>query len=283
MMRNSKGPYELVHFESEGVTLEERVIGKEAPHLNKRKVAIVTGGGQGIGKAIVKRLLENRLCVVLAEIDREAGRETLEEYHSLGQCVFMHADITDEAAVKAVVRETVDCFGRLDAMINNAGIFVSKRLEKVSLAEWNRVLAVNLTGAFLCAKFAAPHLAKSAGAIVNIASTRALMSEPDTEAYAASKGGVVALTHALALSLGPGVRVNCISPGWIDVSGWKKRRARRATTLSERDHGQHPAGRVGRPEDIASLTAYLISPEAAFVTGANVIVDGGMTRKMIYL
>jgi NAD(P)-dependent dehydrogenase (short-subunit alcohol dehydrogenase family) len=195
----------------------------------------------------------------------------------------MHADVSDEAAVKTVIKETIASFRRLDTLINNAGIFISKPLSKLSLAEWNRVLGVNLTGAFLCAKYAAQHLAKSKGSIVNIASTRALMSEPDTEAYSASKGGIVALTHALALSLGPDVRVNCISPGWIDVSGWKKRRTARAARLSEMDHKQHPAGRVGRPEDIASLAAYLISPEAGFITGADFVVDGGMTRKMIYV
>ena len=251
--------------------------------MDKGKVAIVTGGGQGIGKAIVKRLLEGGLRVVIAEMDEEAGRETLEEYHVLGECVFMQADISDEAAVKAVVRETVASFRRVDALINNAGIFINKPLVKVSLAEWNRVLGINLTGTFLCAKYSAPHLAKTKGSIVNIASTRALMSEPDTYAYSASKGGVVALTHSLALSLGPAVRVNCISPGWIDVSGWKKRRSRQAAKLSEMDHKQHPAGRVGRPEDIASLAAYLLSNEAGFITGANFVVDGGMTRKMIYV
>jgi NAD(P)-dependent dehydrogenase (short-subunit alcohol dehydrogenase family) len=250
--------------------------------MDKGRVAIVTGGGQGIGKAIVKRLLGDGLRVVIAEIDEEAGRETLEEYHGLGECIFMHADISDEAAVKAVVRETIASFRRVDALINNAGIFINKPLAKMSLAEWNRVLSINLTGTFLCAKYSAPHLAKTKGSMVNIASTRTLMSEPDTVAYSASKGGVVALTHSLALSLGPDVRVNCISPGWIDVSGWKKRDAMRAAKLSEMDHRQHPAGRVGRPEDIAALAAYLISPEAGFITGANFIVDGGMTRKMIY-
>ena len=251
--------------------------------MDKARVAIVTGGGQGIGKGIVKRLLEDGLRVVFVEMDEEAGRETLQEYHGLGDCVYMHADISDEAAVKTVVKETIKCFRQLDALINNAGMFIGKPLAKLSLAEWNRVLSVNLTGTFLCAKYSGPHLAKTGGAIVNIASTRALMSEPDTEAYSASKGGVVALTHALAVSLGPGVRVNCISPGWIDVSGWKKRRARLAVKLTEMDHKQHPAGRVGRPEDIASLAAYLISPEAGFLTGANFTVDGGMTRKMIYV
>jgi NAD(P)-dependent dehydrogenase (short-subunit alcohol dehydrogenase family) len=144
------------------------------------------------------------------------------------------------------------------------------------------VLAVNLTGPLLCAKHAASYLRKARGSIVNIASTRAFMSEPDTEAYSASKGGIAALTHSLAMSLGPEVRVNCISPGWIDTGSWKKTSRRRQETLSEADHGQHPAGRVGRPEDIASLAAFLASPQASFITGANFMVDGGMTRKMIY-
>jgi NAD(P)-dependent dehydrogenase (short-subunit alcohol dehydrogenase family) len=249
--------------------------------MDKGRVAIVTGGGQGIGKAIVKRLLDQAWRVVIAEMDEEAGRATLEEYHLLGESVFMHVDISDEAAVRAAVRETIASFRRLDALVNNAGVFINKPLAKLILAEWNRVLSVNLTGTFLCSKYAAPHLAKTRGSIVNIASTRALMSESDTEAYSASKGGIVALTHSLALSLGPEVRVNCISPGWIEVSGWKKK-GRGAAVLSEMDHKQHPAGRVGRPEDIASLAAYLISAEAGFITGANFVVDGGMTRNMIY-
>jgi NAD(P)-dependent dehydrogenase (short-subunit alcohol dehydrogenase family) len=251
--------------------------------INKAKVAIVTGGGQGIGKAIVKKLLDDGWRVIIAEMDEEAGRETLEEYHERGECILIHADISEEAAVKGMIRETTASFRRLDALINNAGIFLNKPLAKINLSEWNRVISVNLTGAFLCAKYSAPQLAMNKGAIVNIASTRAFMSEPDSEAYAASKGGVVALTHSLALTLGSDVRVNCISPGWIDVSGWKKRRTKRPAKLSEFDHKQHPAGRVGRPEDIASLVAYLISSDAGFITGANFIVDGGMTRKMIYL
>ena len=250
--------------------------------MNKGKVAIVTGGGQGIGRAIVKRLLTDGMRVVIAEMDEEAGRETLEEYHGLGESVFTRVDISNEAEVKAVVRETVASFRRVDVLINNAGIFINKPISRVSLAEWNRVIEVNLSGTFLCAKYSAPHLARSRGSIVNIASTRSLMSEPHTEAYSASKGGVVTLTHSLALSLGPEVRVNCISPGWIEVGGWKKRRSKGAVRLSETDHKQHPAGRVGTPEDIASLTAYLISAEAGFITGANFVVDGGMTRKMIY-
>jgi len=108
------------------------------------------------------------------------------------------------------------------------------------------------------------------------------MSEASTEAYSASKGGVVALTHALAVSLGPGIRVNCISPGWIETGPWKKKSQRNTVDLSEEDHLQHPAGRVGTPEDISSLVLYLVSTEASFLTGSNLIADGGMTRKMIY-
>src|SRR5690606_1123816 len=136
---------------------------------------------------------------------------------------------------------------------------------------------------FLCSKHAIPALRRSHGAIVNIASTRALQSEPHSEAYAASKGGLVALTHAMAISLGPAIRVNCISPGWIAVADWRKASKRVLLELRPEDHAQHPVGRVGRPEDVAELVTYLISPRAGFVTGQNFVLDGGMTRKMIYL
>jgi len=250
--------------------------------MEKRKVAVVTGGGQGIGKAIVKKLLQVGWRVVFAEMDAEAGRETLQEYHSLGELVFIHADISDETAVKAIINETAETFKRIDTLINNAGIMIRKPIAKLSLAEWNKVIGVNLTGAFLCSKYAAPYLSKSKGSIINIASTRALMSEPDTEAYSATKGGIVALTHALALSLGPKVRVNCVSPGWIETCEWQKKRNRKTAKHSERDNMQHPAGRVGTPEDISSLVAYLLSDNSGFITGANFVVDGGMTRKMVY-
>jgi len=247
------------------------------------KVAIVTGGGQGIGKAIAKKFLENHISVVIAEIDESAGKETEEEYLSLGEIKFIKTDVSKEEQVKNMVEETVNTFGKINYLINNAGIGINKHISELTLEEWNRVLGVNLTGAFLCSKYAYPYLKKEKGVIINIASTRAFMSEPNTEAYSASKGGIYALTHALAISLGPDIRVNCISPGWIEVSEWKKKSLRKPAELTELDHKQHPAGRVGRPEDIASLVLYLISDEAGFITGANFIVDGGMTRKMIYL
>jgi NAD(P)-dependent dehydrogenase (short-subunit alcohol dehydrogenase family) len=249
----------------------------------KEKVAIITGGAQGIGKAIAKTFLGKGCRTVIADIDLEAGGETVEEYAKLGKIDFIPVDISCEKEVGKLIDMTATRFTRLDILINNAGISANRPLENLPLEEWNRVIGVNLTGPFLCAKHAAPYLRERSGAIVNIASTRAFMSEPGTEAYSASKGGIAALTHALALSLGPDVRVNCISPGWIDVRGWKKRSHRDHSELSEADHSQHPAGRVGKPEDIAALAAFLASGEASFITGANFIVDGGMTRKMIYV
>ncbi len=244
--------------------------------------AIVTGGGQGIGKAIAKRLLEKGVAVIIADSDGEAGEETVAEYRPLGDIHFALCDVSDEGHVRRLIGDAIDQHQRLHALINNAGIGRFKPLAETTLADWNAVIGINLTGAFLCAKFAAPHLKAARGAIVNIASTRALMSEPGTEAYAASKGGIVALTHALAISLGPEVRVNCISPGWIEVGDWKKRSERVIPEHSERDRRQHPVGRIGIPDDIAGLVEYLISPAAGFITGANFIVDGGMTRKMVY-
>jgi hypothetical protein len=143
---------------------------------NRGKVAVITGGGQGIGKAVARRLLESGMKVVIAEIDEEAGRETVEEFRDRGEIMFISADIADEKAVQSMISGTIHRFRKLDALINNAAISINKPMSDLSLAEWNRVLSVNLTGAFLCSKYAAPYLRESNGVIINIASTRALMS-----------------------------------------------------------------------------------------------------------
>ena len=245
------------------------------------KVALVTGGAQGIGKGIAALLAARGYRVVAADRDAEAGRDL-----DIPEVFFLQCDVSREPSVRRCIATVVRRFGALNALINNAGLAdpASGPLEKLPLAEWNRRIGVNLTGVFLMTKHAAPHLRAARGAVVNIASTRALQSEPGTEAYAASKGGVVALTHAMAMTLAPEVRVNCVSPGWIDVSGeWKKRSARRPLRLSRADHAQHPVGRAGRPEDVAELVAYLVSEAAGFATGQNFVLDGGMTKKMIYV
>ncbi|MCG8416626.1 MAG: SDR family oxidoreductase [Proteobacteria bacterium] len=246
------------------------------------KSALVTGAGRGIGRAIARRLLELGARVSLVDVDEAAVRDAVAEYG--GDTIAIRADVTEEGAVAGAVSTSVDTFGGLDIAVNNAAISTATAapIARLSLSYWRRVLDTNLTGPMLVSKYAAPHLARRNGAIVNLASTRALQSEPNSEAYATSKGGLVALTHALAISLGPAVRVNCISPGWIDTSEWEIRGQRKMPDLSPQDHQQHPAGRVGRAEDVADLCAWLVSDAATFITGQNLIVDGGMTRKMIY-
>lgn len=249
-------------------------------HRGKR--VLVTGGAQGIGRAVCRAFLDAGARVAFLDRDGEAVAETEADLGGGEHVLGLVADVSDEARVNTAVDQVVRALGGLDVLVNNAGIMIRCPLEDLSLADWNRVLGVNLTGAFLCTRRAAPHLREVRGCVVNIASTRAFQSEPDTEAYAASKGGLVSLTHALAVSLGPEVRVNCIAPGWIDVTGLATASVRRPVELTPEDHAQHPAGRVGRPGDVASLVLYLASGQAGFLTGACLTLDGGMTRRMIY-
>ena len=246
-------------------------------------VTLITGGAQGIGRAMAETFLAARHAVVVIDIDAQAAREAEAELEAHGECLVLTGDVAREADVSAAIEQAVARFGRLDHVINNAGIGHNVPVTELALEDWNRVLAVNLTSVFLTAKHAAKPLRASRGSIVNIASTRARMSEPNTEAYSASKGGIVALTHALAVSLGPEVRVNCISPGWIEVRDWRRADHRETPALSAQDHAQHPVGRVGRPADIAELALYLCSDQAGFITGQDFVVDGGMTRRMIYV
>jgi len=242
--------------------------GMQQPQLPR--TAIVTGAARGIGAAIATRLARDGWTVVAADTDAAA----VEDIASAIAGHAVTADVGHEADVKRLVAEAMTRTSRIDAVVSNAGINANGPLAATSLEAWNRVLAVNLTALFLLAREAADCLRASKGAIVAIASTRAHMSEADTLAYSASKGGLVALTHALAMTLGPDVRVNCISPGWIDTGKWGP--------LKPSDHDQHPVGRVGVPDDIAAAAAFLLSPDSGFMTGAEMIVDGGMTRRMIY-
>ncbi|HEX3009806.1 MAG TPA: SDR family oxidoreductase [Bacteroidales bacterium] len=250
--------------------------------MDKRHV-IITGGAQGIGKQSSLSFLKNGYTVTIADIDDEAGKETVNELKSYGDVEFLPCDVSLEKDVAVTIQKAFDYARRIDVLVNNAAIAITKPVTELTLDEWNRVMGINATGAFLCAKHAAPYLKASKGSIINICSTRAFMSEANTEAYSTSKGAVYSLTHALAISLGPEVRVNCISPGWIDVSELKKSSKRNKLTLSLEDHAQHPAGRVGTANDIARLLLFLADEKNTFVTGQNFIVDGGMTRKMIYV
>jgi NAD(P)-dependent dehydrogenase (short-subunit alcohol dehydrogenase family) len=249
------------------------------------KTIIVTGGAQGIGKCTSQYLLKDGYNILIADIDVEAGNECLQEFNDYQEHLFfVETDVSQEESVKNCVDKTIEKFQTIYAVINNAGISNPNNapIENLKLSDWNKVIETNLTSYFLMSKYTVPYLRQTKGAIVNIASTRALQSEPNTEAYAASKGGIVALTHALAISLGSDIRVNCISPGWIDVSQWSKSSSQKESNLRDIDHLQHPVGRVGKPEDIAFMIKYLISDFSGFITGQNFVIDGGMTKKMIY-
>jgi hypothetical protein len=250
----------------------------------QHKTIIVTGGAQGIGMAISTAFARVGAYVCIADIDAEAGEELAKALSYDGGTVdSIETDMADAAQVQRLIGCVLQARKTIDVLVNNAGIGTQDTLAGRDVATWDHVLAVNLRGPYLSAQLAAPHMLPGS-AIVNIASTRAFMSEPNTEPYSASKGGVVALTHSLAVTLGPkGIRVNCISPGWIDVTGAKKQSLRMPAALSNRDHAQHPVGRVGRPEDIAEACLFLADNEkAGFITGQNLVVDGGVTIKMIY-
>ena len=236
-------------------------------------VALVTGGAKGIGRAVAHRLLDDGWRVGVIDLPDAKLRRAFPR--GTRNVMLIEGDVGLEETAPRAVAAVLERFGRLDALVSNAGIMIRKPLRRLTLSEWYKVIDTNLTATFLLARAAEKPLRRAQGAIVTLASTRALMSEPNTESYAATKGGIVALTHALAISLGPQVRINCVSPGWIETKDYG--------ALRRKDHRQHPAGRVGKPQDIAEIVAWLIDGErSGFVTGANFVIDGGMTRKMIY-
>ena len=220
------------------------------------KIAVVTGGAKGIGKAIAEefRKAGAKVCIIdLLDNDGFTG------------------DLAEQTVLEDFARKVIAEHGHVDYLINNA-LPLMKGIDKCSYEEFNYALRVGVTAPFYLTKLFAPHFAPGA-AIVNISSSRDRMSQPQTESYTAAKGGISALTHALAVSLAGKVRVNSISPGWIDTD---------YTVYEGADAIQHPAGRVGNPLDIAHMVLYLCSDKAGFITGENICIDGGMTRQMIY-
>lgn len=243
----------------------------------QNKTVIVTGAGNGIGSVIAAHYARQGAAVALWDRDAEGLRTVQESLEKEGFKVISRViDLTNPDEIVTGFEQDGGTLGRIDVLINNAGLGHTQSPYELAVDDWDYVLNTNLRGTFLCAREAAKVMrTQGRGAIVNIASTRALMSEPNTEAYAASKGGILALTHALAISLGPDhITVNAISPGWIETGDYSQ--------LKTTDHAQHPAGRVGKPDDIARACLYLTNPENDFITGTNLVIDGGMTRKMIY-
>ena len=220
------------------------------------KVAIITGGAQGIGKAIAEEFQKNGATVCI--IDKRSN-------------AYFTGDLADEQVMTRFVKRVITDYGKVDYLINNA-LPLMKGLNDCTYEEFNYALRVGVSAPFYLSKLCLPYFDPGA-AIVNISSSRDRMSQPQTESYTAAKGGIAALTHALAASLAGKVRVNSISPGWIDTA---------FTEYSGPDAVQHPAGRVGNPLDIANMVLFLCSEKAGFITGENICIDGGMTKQMIY-
>jgi NAD(P)-dependent dehydrogenase (short-subunit alcohol dehydrogenase family) len=251
--------------------------------MTENRVGIVTGGAQGIGRITAEFMISEGFGVAVWDYDAEALAEEKERWKEETRWLGILCDVSSEREVSEAVKATLSHYGRLDILINNAAIHANKPLCTLSVGEWKRVIDINLTGALICSKLCEAELRKTKGSVVNICSTRAFQSEAHTEAYSASKGGLYSLTHALAVSLGPDIRVNSVSPGWIDVSSVRKLSAAKQIPVSSADHNQHPAGRVGEGADIARMIMFLCNPSNNFITGQNFIIDGGMTRKMIYV
>ncbi|TDQ37396.1 SDR family NAD(P)-dependent oxidoreductase [Aureibacillus halotolerans] len=231
---------------------------------------VITGVGQGIGRAILEAYVKENYTVIGVDHDEDllADLNRRENVHTY------KVDISEPEEVHSFFNSVARAHKRIDVLINNAGIGRWVPPTELSVKDWDIVVNTNLRGSFLCAREAAKRMSHG-GRIVNISSTRASMSEPNSEAYAASKAGLLGLTHSLAASLAAKkITVNAISPGWIETGDYAK--------LRDVDHLQHFSGRVGMPEDIARACLFLTDPANQFITGENIVIDGGMTRKMIY-
>ena len=222
----------------------------------KDKVVVITGGAQGIGRCIAEEF--EKLGATVCVIDKQQGD------HFVG-------NLADKQVLEQFAKNVIEKHGHVDYLINNA-LPLMKGINECSYEEFQYALSVGVTAPFYLTKLFAPHFAEGA-AVVNISSSRDRMSQPQTESYTAAKGGIAALTHALAVSLAGKVRVNSISPGWIDTA---------YTVYEGSDAIQQPAGRVGNPLDIANMVLFICSDKAGFITGENICIDGGMTRQMIY-
>ena len=255
--------------------------------IKMRKVAIVTGGAGGIGRGITQVLLQqapkvewNVHVVDFSRATIEDAKTFFKDYVDAGRVSFQEGDCGDHLVAKAAVDNALKTFGHLNLLVNNAGGGGFVPFLEQTPEGWMKVINSNLSSCFYFSQAATPALTETYGSIINISSTRAFQSEPNTEAYSASKGGICGLTHAMAASLAHKVKVNCVCPGWIDVSGPKWGPGRTQLEIKDSDRSQHHSNRIGTPRDIAEAILYLEG--AGFVSGQTITIDGGMSVKMIY-
>jgi NAD(P)-dependent dehydrogenase (short-subunit alcohol dehydrogenase family) len=248
------------------------------------KTAIVTGVGAGIGEAIATRFAEEGARLVLADIQEAAGRATLEKVTALGaQATFVKADIAREESARQISDAAVARFGGIDILVNNAADFTQMNIEQAEVADWQRVLGVNVIGTALVAKFAIPHMKARGGSIVNIASMSGLIGQQDFATYNASKGAVITMTKCMALDYAPyKIRVNSVCPGCILTSASYREIARLGLTFEQwRDRvaPMHMLNRLGEPREVADAALFLASDESSFITATHLMVDGGYTGR----
>jgi NAD(P)-dependent dehydrogenase (short-subunit alcohol dehydrogenase family) len=248
-------------------------------------VALISGGAQGIGRAIAGSFQRESACVFILDCDAETGNEAAVELTGQNAAYpvkYLPADLRDPLEIRRAVDAVRNDQGRIDVLVNNAGVELEKPLEKLTPADWDLVLEVNLRGAFLLTQATIPLFPESGGAIVNISSIHASHAFPDSIPYACSKAGMVALTRNLALELSNRhIRVNCISPGYIDTRLWEEylRHSADPNLLAAQTTALHPLGRRGMPADVSEAALFLVSDSSAFITGTELIVDGGLTLR----
>lgn len=246
----------------------------------KDKVCVITGGSLGIGRCLTSEFFKAGAKIAFVDIDEKAGRENEEHIiRSGGQVLFFHGDIAEEQTLNKFVEVVISKYGKIDYLINNACVNKGGILDPCSYDDFNYVLRIGITAPYMLTKLFLPYFNKNA-CIVNISSSRAFMSQANTESYTAAKGGITALTHALAVSLSGRVRVNSIAPGWIDTGKYYDESY--IPQYTEADIAQHPSNRVGKPVDIARAVMFLCDERNSFINGENITIDGGMTKLMIY-
>jgi NAD(P)-dependent dehydrogenase (short-subunit alcohol dehydrogenase family) len=250
----------------------------------KDQTAIVTGGAKGIGWGIAKIFVQEGAKVVVVDWDEANGEKTADELCKAGgDCIFVKCDVSNEDQVNAMIQRALQAYGQIDVLVNNAGVGVYKSFMDATNLDWDRALGVNLKGQVFCSRGVVPHMqAKGKGAIVNISSVHAFQTVNGVAPYATSKGGVYALTHAMAIDLAPTIRVNAIAPGWVYTPLIQSIFDSYADPAAQRAEVERRAlmKRIGRPEEIGYAAAFLASDEASFITGTQLFVDGGLTAQL---